>query len=216
VFISCWSVKGGSGTTVAAASLAIVLAGSRSAGALILDLRGDVPAVLGIPQPTGPGLTEWLEAGPSVPADGLARIERSVAPGLALIPRGEASLDRADRAEVLAGILAADSRAVVVDCGPLDVETSRLLAASATHSLLVIRACYLALRRATAAPLQPSGLVVVSEPGRALSSVDVEQVLGVPVIADIAYDPAVARAVDAGLLVSRLPRSLARALRHAA
>jgi hypothetical protein len=216
VFIACWSAKGGSGATVVAASLALVLGRSRPEGALLVDIRGDAPAVLGLSEPDGAGVTEWLEAGTDVPADGLARIEHQVAPGLALIPRGGGSLANGERAEVFAGMLASEPRAVVVDCGRIDLEVPRVLAASATHSLLVIRACYLALRAATAAPLKPSGLVVVSEPGRALSSHDVEQVLGVPVLADVPYDPSVSRAVDAGLLVSRLPKGLARALRRAA
>ena len=37
-----------------------------------------------------------------------------------------------------------------------------------------------------------------------------------PVCAEVDLEPAVARAVDAGLLAARLPRSLAHALRHAA
>jgi hypothetical protein len=56
----------------------------------------------------------------------------------------------------------------------------------------------------------------VREPGRALTRRDVEEVLGVPVRAEVDVDPAVARAVDAGLLASRLPRALERGLRNAA
>jgi hypothetical protein len=41
-------------------------------------------------------------------------------------------------------------------------------------------------------------------------------VVGAPVLAEIEADPAVARAVDAGLLRGRLPRSLERGLRDAA
>jgi hypothetical protein len=38
----------------------------------------------------------------------------------------------------------------------------------------------------------------------------------VPVEATVAIDPAIARAVDAGLLAARLPRSLGRDLRRVA
>ena len=65
-------------------------------------------------------------------------------------------------------------------------------------------------------PLRPSAVVLVEEPGRALTNHDVEEIVGVPVTVEIGLDPAIARAVDAGLLASRLPRSLERALRHAA
>jgi CO dehydrogenase nickel-insertion accessory protein CooC1 len=53
--IVCWSVKGGSGTTVVASTLALVHAAQSSRGALIVDLAGDVPAVLGLAEPTGIG-----------------------------------------------------------------------------------------------------------------------------------------------------------------
>ena len=87
------------------------------------------------------------------------------------------------------------------------------MAAGAQESLLVLRPCYLALRRALAAPVRPSGVVLVSESGRALGRRDVEDVLGVPVRAEVAIEEAVARAVDAGLLGRRVPRPLERALR---
>jgi hypothetical protein len=95
-------------------------------------------------------------------------------------------------------------------------EVPLVLAAAATVSLLVMRPCYLALRRAAAAPIAPSGVVVVHEPDRSLGVAEVEDVLGVPVVAEVAYDPAIARAVDSGLLGQRLPRGLERSLRDAA
>ena len=47
--------------------------------------------------------------------------------------------------------------------------------------------------------------MLVAEPGRALRVPDIERAIGVPVVATISHDPAVARAVDAGLLAARLP-----------
>ncbi len=218
MLISCWSAKGGAGTTVVAAALAVVLARSSAAGALLVDLAGDAPAVLGLPDPGDPGLAGWLLAGADVPADALTRLELDVGNGLSLLPSGsEAIVGQSDRAEVLTALLAADGRPVVADCGRLDrSEVGVALAAGATHSLLVTRACYLALRRASMAAVRPSGVVLVKEAGRALGRADVEQVVGAPVRAEIAVDPAIARAVDAGVLCARLPRGLERALRHAA
>ena len=215
MLVACWSAKGGSGTTVVAAALALSFARAPG-GAVLADLAGDAPCVLGVPEPEGPGLTEWLDAGPSVPADALSRIEIEAAPGLGLLPRGSSSADATDRADVLASLLLGDARTVVADCGVGPVGAARSVAAAASVSLLVVRPCYVALRRALAAPLRPSGVVLVSEPGRALGARDVEDVLGVPVRAEVAVEAAVARAVDAGLLTSRLPRSLERALRRAA
>jgi MinD-like ATPase involved in chromosome partitioning or flagellar assembly len=218
VLISLWSVKGGAGTTVVAVSLSLILDRANKSGALIVDLDGDVPAALGLPDPGDPGVSGWLSAGSDVPADALARLEVPVGRGgVSLLPRGNGALTAPDRAEALAAILAADPRPVVVDCGTVSSSpVSAAFAAAATHSLLVTRACYLSLRRAATAPVRPTGVVLVNEPGRSLSRADVEQVVGAPIRAEVAVDPAVARAVDAGVLASRLPRTLERSLRYAA
>lgn len=215
MLVACWSAKGGAGTTVVASSLALLLARRDPLGSLLVDVAGDVPAALGIAEPEGPGLAGWLAAGTAVPADGLHRLEQPAADGLAVLPRGEGAL-APDRADALAALLAADARPVVVDCGTLQGEVARTLAAAATRSVLVTRPCFLALRRAMAAPIRPSEVVLLAEPGRSLGPGDVEDCLGVPVTAEVAVDPAVARAVDAGLLAVRLPRRLSRELSRAA
>jgi MinD-like ATPase involved in chromosome partitioning or flagellar assembly len=220
VLISCWSAKGGAGTTVVAAALAVVLSRSASSGAVLADLAGDLPAALGLAEPTGPGIADWLAAGDDAPADGLARLEVPVRSGLSLLPRGSGLLE-SRRAEVLAQVLGTDSRPVVVDVGTVghstpSGDTGLVLATQASRSLLVLRPCFLALRRAVVAPLRPSGVVLVVEEGRAITADDVEAALGVPVEACVRVTPVVARAVDAGLLAAHLPRSLARDLRHAA
>ena len=214
MLVACWSVKGGSGTTVVAAALGVLLASAAPGGASLVDLGGDLPAALGVPDPPGPGVGEWLAAGPEVAGDALRRIEVEVAPGLRLVPRGEAPLPPAG-GERLAAALAGNGH-VVVDCGPPGAGAGLDVAGVAGLSLLVLRPCYLALRRALAAPVRPSGVILVREHGRALGRSDVETVLGVPVRAEVAWDAAVARHVDAGLLVGSLPRALERALRRAA
>jgi hypothetical protein len=72
-----------------------------------------------------------------------------------------------------------------------------------------LRPCYLALRRAAKLPRRPHGVVVVREPGRALTSRDIQSVVGAPVVAEVSVTDEVARSVDAGLLATRLPRLLA-------
>jgi hypothetical protein len=216
VLITCWSAKGGSGTTVVAASLALLLARSAPGGALFVDLTGDGAAVLGVPEPIGPGVGEWLAAADG-DAAGLERLAAPVDDSLALLPRGTPGAPvGADRIAELGSNLGAGLRPVVVAAELGSDDVGGALATVATVSLLVLRPCYLALRRAVAAPFRPSGVVLVREPGRALTRRDVEAVLGVPVRAEIDVDPAIARAVDAGLLTARLPRGLERALRDAA
>lgn len=219
--ITCWSVKGGSGTTVVAAALALRL--SRVAPpAVIADLAGDIPAVLGQPERVGPGLADWLAAGADVADDALERLAAEVRPGLTLLGAGGQGGDRAamaatgaDGERLLAALGRLDARNVVVDAGSVCTDVGLALAASSERSLLVVRPCYLALRRAVAAPIRPSAVVLVEERNRTLGVADVEDILGRPVVT-VPWDAQIARAVDAGLLGNRVPKPLDRALRAAA
>lgn len=76
------------------------------------------------------------------------------------------------------------------------------------RSLLVTRNDYLSLRRAMAHRHRPDGVILVEEPGRPLGRDDVEAVIGVPVVATIPIDPAIARTLDAGLITTRQPKSV--------
>ena len=223
MLVACWSVKGGSGTTVVAAALALLMAGSADGRAVLVDLGGDAAAALGLPEHgEGASLAEvWADTGadPAADAAALASLARPVGPGLELLSVGPSPTGHTappDAGDRLAAALSGWDVAVV-DCGPAGpVGPALALAACSTVSLLVLRPCFLALRRAAAAPLRPSGIIVVAERDRALRASDVEAVVGAPVRAEVPWDPAVARAVDAGLLASRVPRALSRALRSAA
>jgi hypothetical protein len=216
----CWAAKGGSGTTVIAA--AIALASTRPS--LLVDLDGEIPAVLGAPEPDRPGVREWLAS--DTAADHLADLLVDIAPRTWLLPWEAAAHgvhpsdghDRAARWATLGDWLHDWSSQwgcdVTIDVGtrpPPDPLTAR-----AQRSLLVTRPCYLSLRRAVRSPVRPTGVVLVDEPGHGLGPRDVEHALGVPVDALVDFDPAVSRAVDAGLLAARLPRVITRALRQVA
>jgi hypothetical protein len=230
MLISCWSAKGGVGTTVVAAGLAVRLARREPTGVLVVDLAGDLPIALGCPEARGPSLVDWLAASGEVPTDALARLEHEIGPRLAMIHRGDGPL-HPGRVALLARLLAAEPRVVVADCGRIDASglgnddpgrheaetsASRAIAQAGSSSLLVTRPCFLALRRASTLDLRPTGVVLVTEDGRAITADDIESVLACPVVARVRLSPAVARAVDAGLLVSALPRGLERDLAHAA
>jgi hypothetical protein len=212
VLVTCWSVKGGSGTTVVAAAVSLLLARRLPGEVLLVDGGGDAPAVLGLPDLGGPGLVDWL-ATPGLEPAALRRLETSAGGGLRLLPRG-GGVPPADACERLLAAVD-DVPAVVVDAGPPSPFAMEL-AAGSTVSLLVLRPCYLALRRALAAPVRPSAVVVVEEAHRSLDPTDIEDVLGVPVRAVVPWDPSISRCVDAGLLAVRLPRPLASALRATA
>ena len=220
MLVACWSAKGGAGTTVVSCSLSLLLARSAERGdAVLVDLAGDVPATLGLAEPSI-GVGEWLAAPSDVDADALGRVAVDAGEGLSVVGAGAATCAApgADRAAALAAALAALDATVVVDCGVLTSSSSLALAVAgaADVSLLVVRPCYVSLRRAIAAPLRPDAVVLVAEPGRSLGRRDVEDVLGVEVRAELELDPSVARAVDAGLLRCRLPRHLERVLEAAA
>jgi len=207
----CWSVKGGSGTTVIACSLALLSARARQT--LLVDLAGDVAAALGVDVGGAPGVVDWLGA-PHADARALAHLGVPVVDGLELVPLGGSDRPAPQDASAWDRLGAAVrdlGAATVVDGGSTGPDP-RMPRWPGT-SLLVLRPCYLALRRAAHAVTAVDGIVTVREPGRSLGPDDVARVVGAPVVAEVAWDPAVARAVDAGLMAARLPQALARALR---
>lgn len=208
--IVCWSVKGGSGTTVISSALAIILGTNSPSGARVVDLAGDIPATLGMAEPSGVGVSDWLMSPEDVEADALDNLLIAANSNLALLPRGGANIDSAGRFELLANTLASWQQPVVVDAGSGSSRSP--LIAYATRSYLVIRPCYLALRRAATLELAPSGVILITEDGRALGRHDVEAVIGAPVVAEVPYESSIARAVDAGLLAGRLPTTLGQCL----
>ena len=207
--IIVWSIKGGSGTTVTACSLAL----RSPAPTTLVDLAGDVPAVLGLPQPAGPGVGDWLRS-PTADADDLARLAIPVRGAVSLLATGSQPPHDAPWERLVAALARPAHGDVVVDAGLGEPPAS--LARAATQSLLVTRACYVALLRAARITNRPTGVVLLTEPGRVLPASSVESAVGAPVVAQVPWDPAVARAVDSGMLASRLPRTLANTLRRVA
>jgi cellulose biosynthesis protein BcsQ len=226
MLVTCWSVKGGSGTTVVAAALAVTFSRLAPSGALLVDLAGDVPAVLGLSHPCTQGVGDWLSSPDDVGADALDALAIAADDHLHVIPRGTMPSPAvgtardghggvgAPRWEALARALANRPGVTVIDAGLSPIPRSLLHASD--ESLLVLRPCYLALRRATTMHERPTGVVLVKEPMRVFTAADVEGVIGVPVRAEVGFDPLIARAVDAGLLKARLPYTLTEALRGAA
>jgi hypothetical protein len=205
----CWSAKGGSGTTVIVASLGLC----SLPPVTLVDLAGDLPAVLGIAEPAGPGILEWLQSDAST--ERLSDITIDVTEGVALLPagRGDRHLPSARWPELLAA-LTTDNHRVIIDAGTGQPPTAAHNLVD--RSLLITRACYLALRRVVASPIRPTGIILVNEPGRALRDVDVEAAVGAPLLATVSLDAQIARSVDAGLMAARLPRMIRRDLDAAA
>lgn len=216
MLLALWSPKGGSGTSVLAAASALVLA-RRADGARLADLDGDLPAILGLAVDPATGLADWLAAGTEAPVDALARLAVPAAPGVSLLPRGVtdralAAVPAAEAGAALAVALRDGPVPTVIDAGRANTPAARAVVEVADVSVAVVRGCYLALRRGVHSPLlaRTTGVVLVEEPSRSLGAPEVADVLGRPVLARVPVRPAIARAVDAGVLASRLPDALAR------
>jgi Flp pilus assembly CpaE family ATPase len=224
---TCWSVKGGSGTTVVSCALSM-LAASRapSAGAerrsvLTIDLGHDVASVLGVTasSPDGFGFADWLAADDSVEPTSLDRLISPVNSSLSLLSLGPSvrmSVLTETRLDLALKWAEQQFVDVVIDAGVAETDLARWCVAHAHRSLLVMRPCYLSLRRAIDSTLPAHGAVVVSTDGRTLDSHDVSSVLGIPVSAQLPFDPEIARLVDSGMFGQRLPRSVNRLRRVAA
>ena len=210
-----WATKGGQGVSVTSALAA--QAASKSAlpsqPVLLVDLRGDQPAIFGASE-VGPGLGEWSKSDLSTRS--LERTVEELSPTLSLLPLGHTPLT-ARRAEDLAEYLEQRSKEspVVVDLGaPSGDEGTEAFRQAimdrADESVLVTRKCYLALRRSVNMPNHPTKMVVLSEEGRALTTSDCERAVGAKAVT-IQVDPDIARAVDAGMLRTRVPNDAVKA-----
>ena len=102
--------------------------------------------------------------------------------------------------------------ATIVDCGRASDPATRAIVEVADVSVVVVRGCYLAVRRALRAPAlaRTAGVVLVEEKDRSLTEKEVGDVLDLPVLARVPVKMAVFRAVDAGVLAARLPEPMAR------
>ena len=82
-------------------------------------------------------------------------------------------------------------------------------------SWMVLRGCYLGLRRAAQSRARhgvPDAVVWISEPGRAIRARDADKVLRAPIVADVPWRPVIARTTDAGLSLTRPNDVIAKAL----
>ena len=216
MLLHCHAAKGGVGTTVFAAIAS--LAARRPA--LLVDLAGDVAEVLGhVDDRDRPGVVDWLasDTGPAELDPLVVEVDHH---GLSLLPSSARSrrpavdvvepLRWTTLAEWLREWCAAHDGIVVIDGGTRPSRTP--LSDACDTRLLVTRSCYLALRAARRCAVEPTGVVLVDEPGHALNARDVARATGAPAICTVTWDPSVARAVDAGLLNAPPPRAISHAI----
>lgn len=174
-----------------------------SAPTLLIDLQGDIPAILGT------YITDESTA-ETVLATGVSwwAAAHAVTDTLYVMSRAERGPVPLALDVEVAAMQVPDGMNVVVDWG---MHAPRGL----TRRLLVTSPSYLAIRSAMPNVADVDGIVVSGRhPGSSLGASDVSHALGKPVVAEIDFDPQLARSIDAGLLVSRTPRVPERALQH--
>lgn len=208
--LAFWSPKGGSGTSVLAAATALAL--GRRTPTRLADLAGDQPAVLGIAGEPDHGLDDWLAVGAKAPVEALDRLAVEAAPGVHLLAAGRSRGAAPAEAGAALGVALRDGPPTVVDAGTASTPAAHALVEVADISVLVLRRCYLALRRATRISLtrHATGAVLVEEAGRALSTQEISDVLDLRILAEVPWKAVIANAVDAGVLVGRTPDALDR------
>ncbi len=183
--IQLTGARGGQGTSTIAASLAVLAAG-HGPTLLCSNEPATAATLLGVPLP----LTDDPEV--------------EIAPNLDLAtsPDGTVTPERYNIIVIDAGRIPA---------GPFDRTDATLGKGDGVgpveHYAVLRGPCYVGLATLTAAGGGWfDGAIVVLEDGRALTERDVTDVLGVPVVATVPVDASIARATDAGLLLSRLHR----------
>lgn len=175
--------RGGQGTSSVAAALAVLAAG-HGPTQLVPDDPRSTAALLGVPITTD---EEWAEICPNLVMATNAR---------------QVTLQRHPTTTVIDGGRLPN--------GPFDEASSTPQLEPAERYVVLREPCYVALSSLLVTGVRFDGVILLSEPGRALSDRDVTDVLGIPVVASIPVDPAIARTIDAGLLLSSLHRHSAR------
>jgi hypothetical protein len=193
------SPKGGNCTTVTATAYALLMA-ARGTHTVLIDLCGDVPAAAGMAEPTTPGVNDWLSESSTSDAQALVTLGTPFDNGLVIVHRGSSFVDGQPRWSDLANAITTLPMNIVIDAGTTFLPDE--LRRAVTHVTMVVKPCYLSLRRASRMQ-RPTQLFVVCEESRALTIKDVGHVLGMPVTCEIPYTSAISRAVDAGMLPSR-------------
>lgn len=184
-----WSPKGGAGCS----SVAIGLARSVGGSATLVDASRslELMALVGMARAV-PDETESMTglvglsviAGPAVSVDSV----------LALAESGEGPL--------------------IVDVGAHETDAGRSWFGVADRLVCVLGTHYLDLRGFTSWPTAVGrhfdGAVVLSSAGSSIGVADVSSVTGLPVLATVPRLASIARAIDAGVIITRMPDALAR------
>ena len=191
--VVCVGVKGGVGTSSAAALVA-VCASDLPKGAVLVDLTGDASAMLGVED--GPGGVVDVVRGDADPVGLLV----DAAPSLRLLRRGGERLEASRDGERLGWLwprLAEVCSAVVVDGGS-GADSARLLADAPLRRVLVSDAGFASLRRCGEMAADADAVVVRCGDRFVATAADAARVWGRDDVVMIDHDPMLAMLSESG------------------
>lgn len=212
--IALHGAAGGQGTTVCAAALASHLAHSGQA-VLLVDYRGDMAATVGLasdpeaPKEADLASTEALRSHASPIRNNLHMVAYPFAYQRTRLMQLQV--------EQLASVVEGAWDCVVIDAGSLNSGTSwatlRSLPESTMH-LLVCRGAYTSLRRSVhhSGLRSFAGVIARQSVDRPLKAREIADVLQLPVLDTVDDSADIARAHDAGVLMTRTPDGLLQSL----
>lgn len=208
-----WSLKGGQGTSVTAAIIALRHQFHHDS-VLIIDFGGDIAPILGQRVESQVGLIDWFlsQSGP----EALDQLVTPLLPQLSLLYSGTGVPAREatpfeDRWATLEAWLNHDGRVTIVDLGTLPGQPGQLgsLWVQLTtwllqqyHTTLVTRPEYLSLRRYFEHDTIVDSLAILQTSTELLSAEDVADLCDRPVHFHIAIDETISHAVESGTLAT--------------
>ena len=153
------SSKGGNCTTVTATAFSLIAA-SRGLPTVLIDLCGDIPSVIGTPEPSTAGVNDWLAEDSTLDAEALVKLGTPVSPGLVVVHRGARFVQGQPRWSDLAAAMSTLPMNIVIDAGigylPDELRNGK------ADVTMVVKQCYLSLRRATQLS-KPTNVIVIRE-----------------------------------------------------
>lgn len=219
MLFSVFSPKGGTGCSVSAALVAHSL--SRFSQTTLIDgCGGDLHAIVNPDQVPRYCFEQWCES-PHPTSESLSKIAIEHTSRISLVTSRYALSDlhleqpqhvvSKERQNTIVSSLSGVPGNCVVDLGVRHDSLSNELIRASDIAIVVLRKCYLSLQGAVrnTSAYSVDACVVVSEPGRTISTKDIAETLSIKNIIECEARRDFARSIDAGVLLDRtLPNLL--------
>lgn len=227
MLITVFSPKGGSGTTTCAALIAKSFSQQFSIPTVLIDAYdGDVETVVGVDSESEYGFIQWTEAKDPT-ANNLARIATSISDNFSFVSYSSVKNDKYNapapsqsiqeknqKAAQLVEALSNNESNYVIDIGTNVNESTNAIIEASDIVVMVIKGCYISLNRASSHPYSSSAdsVIVLSEPGRTITSKQICDVLRIKCVIEIEARRDFAKCIDAGILIFRTPKNMIGAI----